>query len=67
MNQEQAKNDRLLFKKWRKELNFTQIEAAQALGVSFYTIINFEQGRNRLKPQLLLAMSALAAGLKPYE
>jgi len=60
------------FKAWRKRMNFTQQQAADALGLYRMTIINYERGHryedNRPVPiprTVALACAALEAGLKP--
>ena len=60
------------FPKWRKAMDFSQHDAAKALGVSIKTYqqleggIDYNTGKKRAAPPVLaLACSALLAGLAP--
>lgn len=61
------------FKNWRKEMGFSQTQAAEKLGLSKATIENYDKGTRRedgrevVIPQTVaLACSALYKGLKPW-
>lgn len=61
------------FKQWRKEMKFTQAQAADALGLSKATIENYdkgirrEDGREVIIPIIVaFACNALLHKLKPY-
>lgn len=60
------------FKNWRKDMGFSQTQAAEKLGLSKATIVNYdsgtrrEDGREVVIPQTVaLACAALSHGLKP--
>lgn len=63
------------FRRWRKELGFTQAQAAEALGLSFDHVRHLDTGATRDKPprpmpadrRTLLAMAAIAADLEPWK
>jgi len=61
------------FKAWRNGLGYSQKEAAEALGVSYGTVFNYETGKRREDGQpveiprtVALACSALFHGLEPW-
>jgi len=61
------------FKGWRKRMGMSQVEAAEALGLSRETVVQYEAGRRRdtgaevkIPRTVALACSALAHGLPPY-
>jgi len=60
------------FKAWRKKMNLTQQQAAEALGVNNRSIVNYERGaryedgRAVIIPRsIALACAAITAGLEP--
>jgi len=60
------------FKAWRKKLNLTQQQAADALGVYARTITNYERGSRyedgravKIPRSIALACAAIEAGLNP--
>ena len=60
------------FKNWRKDMGFSQTQAAEKLGFSKATIENYDKGTRRedgrevVIPQTVaLACAALSHGLKP--
>lgn len=62
------------FKAWRNRMDFTQQQAADALGLSRDTIANYERGSRREDNRLVeiprvvaLACAAVIAGAKPYK
>lgn len=59
-------------KAWRKWLDLTQAQAAQALGVSLSQLSNYEAGRDRwskrpapIPKAIALACAAISHGLEP--
>lgn len=61
------------FKAWRAAMGLSQQQAAEALGLSRLSIINYEAGRRRedgrpvaIPKTVELACAALAAGLDPW-
>lgn len=54
-------------RKWRRDLGFTQQQAAVAIGVvERATISRWERGEKFIPLRIALACSAVAAGLPPY-
>lgn len=53
------------FKAWREARGWSMRKAAEMLGVSFNTLQGYEEGGANV--QTGLAMSALAAGLEPFQ
>jgi len=60
------------FKTWRKEMGFTQKQAADALGINSQSVFNYERGarvedgRAVIIPRpIALACAAIRAGLEP--
>jgi len=60
------------FKTWRQKMNFTQQQAADALGLYRLTVANYERGTRLGKGteiiiprSIALACAAIEAGLKP--
>lgn len=61
-------------KKWRKAQGLTQKEAAALLGLSEFTLINYEAGHRRddgspvtVPRYIALACAAIAQGITEYE
>ncbi len=61
------------FKIWRSTMGWTQKQAADALGISESSVLNYEAGQRRedrrqviIPKRVALACAALLAGLKPY-
>jgi len=62
------------FKTWRKKMNLSQRQAADALGLSIQALGNYERGSRyedgrevKIPKSIALACSAIAAGLEPWE
>jgi len=62
------------FKAWRKEMGFTQKEAATALGITNWAIENYERGTRRddgrpvvIPRAVALACKAIFYGLEPWQ
>ena len=55
------------FRAWRSAMDYTQPQAAQALGVSLRTIKAWESGFAAPPAFLAPACAALAAGLGPWK
>jgi transcriptional regulator with XRE-family HTH domain len=51
---------------WREAMGFSRRDAADALGCSKQSIINWESGTNECPFYIGLAMAALALGMTPY-
>jgi len=61
------------FKNWRKQMGFTQQQAAEALGLSKATIENYDKGVRRedgrpvIIPRVVaLACAAIANNIEPF-
>jgi DNA-binding XRE family transcriptional regulator len=63
------------FKKWRTKMEWSQTEAANQLGVTRQTIVNYERGHTSGKEEkhisipryIELACAALAANISGYQ
>ncbi|NUB29744.1 helix-turn-helix domain-containing protein [Azospirillum brasilense] len=53
------------FKTWRKGLDLTQQEAADAIGITKRSVQLYEAGTQPVSRTIALACAAIAAGLKP--
>ena len=56
-----------LIRRWRARMDFTQREAAAALGCSHRAYQSYETGTAIAPPYIGLAMSAVAQGIGSYE
>jgi len=54
------------FKVWRTSRDWTQQQAADALGVTRRSVIAWEDGTHPIKRHIALAMAAISAGLEPW-
>ncbi len=61
------------FKAWRTRMGFSQSRAAEALGISRSSVINYEAGEHRgdgrpapIPKTVELACAAIAAGITAY-
>lgn len=54
-------------KAFRQRYNMSQAGASYALGCSTNSISAYENGRSKIPTYIGLAMSAFAAGLRPYK
>lgn len=67
MTQPQPKPYSQIAREWRASLGMTQVQAADAIGVSSRTIKSWEGGFTVVPRHVRLAMSAIAANLPPYQ
>jgi DNA-binding XRE family transcriptional regulator len=63
-----AKQDkpRTEFQRWRKQMSLTQAEAAEVLGVSRETIINWDTGVDRLRGREQIPTYAVRVAMAVY-
>lgn len=54
------------FRAWRRRMGWSQQAAANALGISRRTVINYEQGKPEPSRVVGLACAALALGITDY-
>lgn len=50
----------------RKRLDWSQAECAKHLGCSLRSVVNWEQGKNKIPDSIALAASAVAMNLPKY-
>lgn len=59
-------NDAQAFKEWRKQMEFTQFQAAEALGYSRDMVKLWEMSKNSVPLAVKLAMSAIYHKMNPW-